>query len=350
VMMIRATLYKKPFFNDYSGFKEAGAKQFLYVKRNSVNLSPVSEDYLAQNTVHNLDEAKSYLKEMQLSELPELIILDLPLNLKELIVFKNWVTQNLIPPIPIIYKECFLNPVEIKKIFELNLVDDVIKCDRDSGLLYEKVKFFKSLAVESLIDPTPVEKAGKINKPLHRIFIKRALIKLTSKGPILYKSKRAGEGFKVFDFYKFRTMVAGAEELLDSLHVKNMYNTAEGNPCFFKVSNDPRVTKIGLFLRNTSLDELPQLFNVLKGDMSLVGNRPLPLYEATTLTTREWAERFMAPAGITGLWQISKRGKPKMSAEERISLDIAYARSSSTRRDLKILLATPSAIVQKQSQ
>ena len=137
------------------------------------------------------------------------------------------------------------------------------------------------------------------------------MIKLTSRGPVLYKSKRAGEGFKVFDFYKFRTMVAGAEEILDSLHIKNMYDSSQGNPCFFKVSNDPRVTRIGLFLRNTSFDELPQLFNVLKGDMSLVGNRPLPLYEATTLTTREWAERFMAPAGITGLWQISKKGKTK---------------------------------------
>ena len=370
--MTRATLNKKPIFNDYSGFKEAGPRQFLYVKRNSVTLSVVSDDYLPQNTVHNLDEAKSYLKEMQLSELPELIILDLPLNLKELTLFKNWVTQNLIPPIPIIYKECFLSSLEIKKVFELNLVDDVIKCDRDTTLLYEKVRFFKSLTVQSLIDPTPVVRAGKISKLLYRKFIKRALdiflslsilivmspllviiallIKLTSKGSILYKSKRAGEGFKVFNFYKFRTMIADAEEMLDSLHIKNMYNSSQGDPCFFKISNDPRITKIGLFLRNTSLDELPQLFNVLKGDMSLVGNRPLPLYEAAALTTREWAERFMAPAGITGLWQISKRGKPKMSAEERISLDIAYARSRSIRKDLKILLATPSALIQKQSQ
>ncbi len=370
--MTSTTLNKKPFLNDFSGSKETISRPFLFVKRNSVNLSPESEGYPWQNIVHNLDEAKSYLKKMQLSELPELIILDIPLNLKELTLFKNWVSQNLIPPIPIIYKESCLNPFEIKKIFELNLIDDVIKSDRDWRLLHEKVRFFKSLAVQSLIDPTCAERAGRIRKPLQRKFIKRALdiflalsilivmspllvllgmlIKLTSKGPILYKSKRAGEGFKVFNFYKFRTMVAEAEEMLDSLHIKNMYSSSQGNPCFFKVSNDPRITKIGLFLRNTSLDELPQLFNVLKGDMSLVGNRPLPLYEAAALTTREWAERFMAPAGITGLWQISKRGKPKMSAEERISLDIAYARSRSIRRDLKILLATPSALIQKQNQ
>ena len=140
--MSSATLNKKPFFNDYPGFKEASSRQILYVRHNSVTLSLASESYLQQNVVHNLNEATSYLKKMQLSELPELIILDLPFNLKELTFFKNWVTQNLIPPIPIIYKECFLTPLEIKKIFELNLVNDVIKCDQNTTLLYEKIRFF----------------------------------------------------------------------------------------------------------------------------------------------------------------------------------------------------------------
>src|ERR1700692_3772200 len=105
----------------------------------------------------------------------------------------------------------------------------------------------------------------------------------------------------------------------------NQYDAAGRGPVFFKINNDPRITKVGAFLRNTSLDELPQLLNVLLGNMSLVGNRPLPLYEAATLTTDDWAKRFMAPAGITGLWQIKKRGKEDMSVEERINLDIVYA-------------------------
>jgi lipopolysaccharide/colanic/teichoic acid biosynthesis glycosyltransferase len=127
----------------------------------------------------------------------------------------------------------------------------------------------------------------------------------------------------------------------------NIYADGNKKANFFKIKDDPRITKFGKFLRNSSLDELPQLFNVLKGDMSMVGNRPLPLYEATTLTTDEWAERFMAPAGITGLWQITKRGKAEMSNEERILLDITYARNRTLKGDLKILFQTPAALLQK---
>ena len=142
-------------------------------------------------------------------------------------------------------------------------------------------------------------------------------------------------------------MVVDADKQVVDLQNLNLYNTGEGGPNFFKIKNDPRITRLGSFLRNTSLDELPQLINVLKGDMSIVGNRPLPLYEAATLTTNEWAERFMAPAGITGLWQVNKRGKPEMSVEERINLDITYARDKSFIKDILIIANTPSALLQK---
>jgi lipopolysaccharide/colanic/teichoic acid biosynthesis glycosyltransferase len=173
------------------------------------------------------------------------------------------------------------------------------------------------------------------------------LIKLEGKGPVFYTSSRAGKNYRMFRFYKFRTMVADADKQLHMLKAQNQYNGNGNGPMFFKVSNDPRVTRLGSFLRNSSLDELPQLFNVLKGDMSLVGNRPLPLYEAATLTTDEWAERFLAPAGITGLWQISKRGKKDMSVEERISLDINYAHRHNFAYDMWLMVNTPFALVQK---
>ncbi|HVI47682.1 MAG TPA: sugar transferase [Chitinophaga sp.] len=174
-----------------------------------------------------------------------------------------------------------------------------------------------------------------------------ALIRLESKGPIFYAAKRAGRNYRIFKFYKFRTMIPDADKKLQQLKHLNQYDGSKDGPVFFKVSNDPRITKLGHFLRNTSLDELPQLLNVLKGDMSLVGNRPLPLYEATSLTTDEWVERFLAPAGITGLWQVSKRGKKDMSVKERIDLDINYANKRSFRYDIWLIMNTPFALVQK---
>lgn len=172
-------------------------------------------------------------------------------------------------------------------------------------------------------------------------------IRIESKGPIFYNSRRAGRGFRIFKFYKFRTMIVNADKKIEQLAHLNQYGDSAKGAQFFKIANDPRITRIGRFLRNTSLDELPQLFNVLKGDMSLVGNRPLPLYEAATLTTNDFVERFMAPAGITGLWQIKKRGKSDMSVEERINLDISYARKSTLLYDLWIMAQTPGALIQK---
>lgn len=211
------------------------------------------------------------------------------------------------------------------------------------------------------------------------------LIKLESKGPVFFISKRIGTGYDIFNFYKFRSMRLGAEKERAQLSRMNEYlisyktNTdlfknieecpdcakLEGNcspllyidgieicenlylkkkreillkNTFFKIKNDPRVTRVGRIIRATNLDELPQFINVLKGDMSIVGNRPLPIYEAEKLTTDEWAYRFLAPAGITGLWQISKTGFSH--AEERIRMDNRYSLVSSPLTDLKIILKT----------
>ncbi|WP_036602399.1 sugar transferase [Olivibacter sitiensis] len=180
-------------------------------------------------------------------------------------------------------------------------------------------------------------------------FLIAIAIKLTSPGPVIYKSKRVGRGYHIFDFYKFRTMRQDADKSLADLKPYNQYVSDGSNKeaTFIKIQNDPRVTKIGRLLRKTSIDELPQLLNVIKGDMSLVGNRPLPLYEAEMLTSDQWAERFLGPAGLTGLWQIRKDRENGMSEKERKELDNYYARHFSFWLDFKIIVKTIPALFQK---
>ena len=248
---------------------------------------------------------------------------------------------------------------------------------------------------------------------LSPVFILTAIaIRLESKGPILYKSKRVGTNYTIFDFLKFRSMYVDADQHLKEIAkeegnqyaeqnkdeeedqktvitaplgdeaemmmmdmgmesdmmisdeevmlVGDDYVVAESdfnkekeeeiNNAFVKIENDPRVTKVGKFIRKTSIDELPQLFNILKGDMSIVGNRPLPLYEAEKLTADSSIDRFMAPAGLTGLWQVEERGKGgNMSAEERKQLDITYGRTYSFKLDMQIIFRTLTGFMQKEN-
>lgn len=170
-------------------------------------------------------------------------------------------------------------------------------------------------------------------------------IKLESRGPVLYNSYRAGRGYRIFKFFKFRTMKVGADRMIQSIAHLNKYNNFGHAPVFFKADNDPRITRVGKFLRNSGLDELPQLLNVLLGDMSIVGNRPLPLYEASALTNNEWADRFMAPAGITGLWQVTCRNAEGFTTADRINVDLEYARKNSMLMDVIILAKTPVVLV-----
>lgn len=221
-------------------------------------------------------------------------------------------------------------------------------------------------------------------------------IRLDSPGPVIYKSKRVGSNYRVFDFLKFRSMRTDADKRLKDLGKQNQYageseksseaktlisddniddllaemegdvlisddfiipesdhlqqvGTEQKN-AFVKIENDPRITRLGRFIRRYSIDELPQLFNILRGDMSVVGNRPLPLYEAEHLTSDEYIERFMCPSGLTGLWQVEKRGQGgKLSPEQRKQFDITYAQTMSPWLDLKIILRTFTAFIQKEN-
>ena len=232
------------------------------------------------------------------------------------------------------------------------------------------------------------------------LFLVTMAIRLESKGKVYYTSKRVGR--EPFDFYKLRSMRVGADKELNKLAKdKNQYTSPSqqadidfSTPCprcsrlpngdtcspvlhigpqricdywynyqkkevaksksaFIKIINDPRITKVGKIIRNTSIDELPQLINVIKGDMSIVGNRPLPVYEAEQLTQDDMSKRFLAPAGITGLWQVELRGHGGvMSEDERKRLDNEYADhfvngNYSFWYDIKLILRTVPALFQK---
>ncbi len=223
----------------------------------------------------------------------------------------------------------------------------LIKPNIEQLSVIKKEKEYKIPMAKRVFDVVAAGITLLVISPL--LVIVAILIKLDSKGPIIYKSKRVGTGYKVFDFYKFRSMKAGADLELKNMTDLNQYaNDGSGANAFVKIKNDPRVTKLGNFLRNSSLDEIPQLLNVIKGDMSLVGNRPLPLYEAEMLTSNEWSLRFLGPSGLTGLWQISKRGKGEMSDTERKKLDNFYAKNHSVWFDLSIMLRTFPALFQKE--
>lgn len=225
-------------------------------------------------------------------------------------------------------------------------------------------------------------------------------IRLDSKGKVWYAAPRVGANYTVFPFLKFRSMYTGADKRLKDFQALNQYanepeDTSEeessahtgfelledealdfeniligddgiillnqengenkslakrDSAIFVKLENDPRITRVGRIIRKYSIDELPQLINILKGDMSVVGNRPLPLYEAEQLTSDEYIERFDAPAGLTGLWQVEKRGEAgRLSAEERINLDIKYGKTFSFALDMKILFKTITAFIQKEN-
>ena len=322
------------------------------------------------------------------------------------------ITDNMSTEERDIYMKCGINDTIVRgaTVTELNKKIQFIS-DRENILFDDQAPKYRILKFQ-----IPVWKrlfdiifSGLAIILLSPVFIITAIaIRIESPGPILFKSKRVGTNYTIFDFLKFRSMYIDAEDRLKELSKDhnqyaenneeqenktitaplgdqaeqdmieagmesmmmigdeeimlvgddfvmaesdfNKQKQAENDNAFVKIENDPRITKVGQFIRKYSIDELPQLFNILKGDMSIVGNRPLPLYEAEKLTVDTSIDRFMAPAGLTGLWQVEERGKGgNMSAEERKQLDIKYGQTYNFMLDMKIIFRTLTAFVQKEN-
>jgi lipopolysaccharide/colanic/teichoic acid biosynthesis glycosyltransferase len=370
----------------YSNASLKSNSKFFYIGKTDEAVQALSNCFQAGTIVENYAQAQRLIDKANITDSQiDVIFIDLPLEKADLEKFCAYLKgTNLLTRTPIIYNEQKLDIASIRLLHDLHLIDDVVNLTSEAIDYCSKISFIRKIKSQQTLYKVPVPKTTLygLNTEALRLYASRKLntgrniftfkrlidvvvaalallilmpifvliaigIKISSKGPVFYTSPRAGRGFKIFDFYKFRTMEVDADKKIEALAHLNQYGASDKGPIFFKLSDDPRITKFGKFLRNTSLDELPQLFNVLKGDMSLVGNRPLPLYEAATLTTNEFVERFMAPAGITGLWQIKKRGQAEMSIEERINLDILYARRANLMYDLRIMASTPGALFQK---
>jgi lipopolysaccharide/colanic/teichoic acid biosynthesis glycosyltransferase len=185
------------------------------------------------------------------------------------------------------------------------------------------------------------------------------LIKLDSRGPVIFRHKRVGAKrmrcgehtvwvwvLRTFDFYKFRSMFDGVDTAVHRAYIRDFVegrlSAQEENAGQFKLTQDPRVTRVGRILRRASLDELPQLVNVLKGDMSLVGPRPVPPYEVACYRSADY-DRLAAPPGITGLWQV--QGRCRVPFEGMVQLDREYIRTASLWTDLKRLFQTIPAVL-----
>lgn len=361
--------------SDIESAKSASNRSdFFYIGKKTSSIDTLIRVFETGYAAENIENAQFILQRLFKANniVPGILIIDGNFNNDEISSFHNFiVASGKMAHTPFVVDATDATDAEIDAIRKLEFVDEILMLtEQTEQHLYSKIRFLKKVKLQGHSDLHQSIETSVSKVCATKCFFKRSFdivvssmllllsspvliliafaIKIESKGPVFYISKRAGRGYKVFDFFKFRTMFTGADLQRANFMHMNQYNAdAKEGPVFFKINNDPRITKVGLFLRNTSLDELPQLLNVLLGDMSLVGNRPLPLYEAATLTTDEWAKRFMAPAGITGLWQIKKRGQEDMSVEERLNLDIDYAEKYNFMYDLWIMANTPSALIQK---
>jgi lipopolysaccharide/colanic/teichoic acid biosynthesis glycosyltransferase len=347
---------------------------FFYIGKRTAVIDTLISSFASGYAAENADQARIMLKKLigTTGNAPDLIIAETNLGQASLLLFSHFLnTTRQLKSVPFILEGSNLSDADVHMFRNDRFVDDIVSLNEiGAEKLVQKVRFWKKVKERISREQKPVNEdvASVQNSPeeffkrtfdiiisallmiiLSPLFLLVMLaVKIESRGPVFYISKRAGRGYNIFNFYKFRTMVAEANDKITDFSHLNLYNPLrEDGPVFIKIDNDPRITRIGAFLRKCSLDELPQLWNVFMGDMSLVGNRPLPLYEAATLTTDEWAKRFMAPAGMTGLWQIKKKRQKKMTAEERISLDINYADNSNFFFDLWIMANTPSAVIQR---
>ncbi len=201
---------------------------------------------------------------------------------------------------------------------------------------YWQFKFALQPIVKRLLDLVFATLAALLLLPL--LMLIALLIKADSRGPVFFRQQRVGLNGACFEMWKFRSMLVDAEQLKDRLESKNEMQ----NGVLFKIKQDPRVTRVGRYIRKLSIDELPQLFNVIRGDMSLVGPRP-PLVQEVAQYTRSDRRRLMVVPGLTCIWQVC--GRSDIPFDEQVELDVQYIESQSIWLDIVLLMKTVPAVL-----
>jgi exopolysaccharide biosynthesis polyprenyl glycosylphosphotransferase len=277
------------------------------------------------------------LPEQYLNVLNDLMEVDI---LDEVLYLKNKV-------IPSEVRETVRSCEELGVVFSLRYKDSNIKLTNAIKTRIGSEKFLTFINVPHNLSALTIKKIMDISLSLFMVIILAPallaisiMIKLTSPGPIVFSQTRVGLRGRLFNLYKFRTMVAGAEMLKKQLESEN-----EADGPVFKIKDDPRVTRIGKFLRKSGLDELPQLFNILKGEMSLIGPRP-PLPEETKAYKRWQLRRLSVKPGLSCFWQI-KPDRNSIKFEKWMEMDLAYIDNWSLRLDFIILLKTILTVFQR---
>lgn len=386
-------------------FRQSGLFE-LTIKENGLQ----AVYFLTDNTFHLFDLDKDtrfdavYKESMPLDAI--IAEYNLP-GINALTFYRKLKQNNIYTKTPFVIVSRSMFNVAKQEAFTMG-VDDFFQSNINVEDIHSRINFLKKFKAEYV--PKPHSFQDEDMTPYKTPFLKRIFdiliagtalivlspimlltviaIMLESRGKVYYISKRVGSNYKIFNFYKFRSMYPDADKRIKDVAHLNQYISDSvdeecrdcaalpvGQKCspvvyfdgeeicenlaskrrnakkaFLKIVDDPRITKVGKFIRRTSIDELPQLFNILNGDMSIVGNRPLPLSEAEALTKKKWSRRFRAPAGLTGLWQVEKRGRNGvMSEEERFALDNYYAEHHSFWGDMKIIFRTFSAVVAKEN-
>jgi len=399
-MQIKASTYN---FNK-------GKLKVAYIEKDTPTAVSFIKTFGMKLSIVAFEDNSAGLKWMRKGNQPDLVIVNEESDGFELL--EKIKSSPFLKDLPVLIVTQHLTEEKKRKAFQMRALDifSVNYANRNLDIVFDYLQRKKAYSCSKAASDTPTQNLPEVRIPLWKRSIDLAvagsalvalspllgvvslLIYIDSPGPVFYYSKRVGAGYRVFDMYKFRSMKIGADKEIASLASKNIYEnqvvakaeentrcnecrlagidcknplfvegksvceqeyilTKQGKATFMKFREDPRITRLGQFLRNSSIDELPQLFNILRGDMSLVGNRPLPLYEAEKLTTTDYIKRFAGPAGLTGLWQVMKRakGQTRMSDRERILLDVKYAETFSLKIDIDIILKTLTAVWQKEN-